>query len=280
MPHKPGDVVRIYDDPLTEQKFEAEAKLVEKMLEEPEREYWLVEFTKGHERHPRWIKKYGSEKGAHTYYFLMNEGLPTEERLTVDADSEPEAVIKARDEFTRRRGVYHKTARITRRNPDGERASGFHGAWMELQQKELDLEAEIAETKDPEKLKRLQEELADVRGRQTQELQQRELEVEEAAKESMHLYRMRAQKGTYMSALEATTLICTAYDQFIGEEEKGIRAYEDLLRTIQEALNSLSPDQQATRDILDISRTRINRILAEERMHLDVLRMLKQSLCP
>jgi hypothetical protein len=83
-----------------------------------------------------------------------------------------------------------------------------------------------------------------------------------------------------MSALEATMLICTAYDQFIGEEEKGIRAYEDLLRTIQEALNSLSPDQQATRDILDISRTRINRILAEERMHLDVLRMLKQSLCP
>jgi len=66
---KAGDVVRIYEDPLTEKKLEGEAKLIEKISDDGEREYWLVEFTRGHERHPRWIKKetehYISLKGGH-----------------------------------------------------------------------------------------------------------------------------------------------------------------------------------------------------------------------
>jgi len=56
---KAGDVVRIYEDPLTEKRLEGEAKLIEKVSQDidTEREYWLVEFTRGHERHARWIKK-------------------------------------------------------------------------------------------------------------------------------------------------------------------------------------------------------------------------------
>ena len=54
---KVGDVVRIYEDPLTEKTLEGEAKLIELLSEDTDREYWLVEFTRGHERHPRWIKK-------------------------------------------------------------------------------------------------------------------------------------------------------------------------------------------------------------------------------
>lgn len=64
MPHKIGDVVRIYDDPLTEKKFEAEAKLINMILEDDDREYWLVEFTPDHERHPRWIKKKSEHEKA------------------------------------------------------------------------------------------------------------------------------------------------------------------------------------------------------------------------
>jgi len=63
-------------------------------------------------------KKEGSSS-MHTYHFLFDEGLPTEEKIKVEAETEPEAAIKARDEFFKRRNVYHKTARITRRNPEG-----------------------------------------------------------------------------------------------------------------------------------------------------------------
>jgi len=59
--------------------------------------------------------EYSQVGGKYTYYFLFDEGLPTEERITVEAGSDPEAAIKARDEFYKRRGVYHTRARITRR---------------------------------------------------------------------------------------------------------------------------------------------------------------------
>jgi rubrerythrin len=54
---KPGETVKIYEDPWTQKKLEGEAKLIERLQEESDREYWLVEFTDSHERHPRWIKK-------------------------------------------------------------------------------------------------------------------------------------------------------------------------------------------------------------------------------
>ena len=63
MPYKVGDVVKIYEDPLTEKKLEGEAKLIQQLSEDVEREFWLVEMTRGHERHPRWITK----KGEHHY---------------------------------------------------------------------------------------------------------------------------------------------------------------------------------------------------------------------
>ena len=57
MPYKVGDIVKIYEDPLTEKKLEGEAKLIQQLSEDVDREFWLVEMTRGHERHPRWIKK-------------------------------------------------------------------------------------------------------------------------------------------------------------------------------------------------------------------------------
>ena len=54
---KPGETVKIYEDPWTQKKLEGEAKLIELLQQDSDREYWLVEFTRGHERHPRWIKK-------------------------------------------------------------------------------------------------------------------------------------------------------------------------------------------------------------------------------
>jgi rubrerythrin len=62
MPRKVGDVVRIYEDVFTEKKLEGEAKLTELISEDEEREFWLVEFTRSHERHPRWIKKSESKE--------------------------------------------------------------------------------------------------------------------------------------------------------------------------------------------------------------------------
>lgn len=57
MPHKDGDIVKIFEDPLTEQRLEGEAKLISKVREDNDREYWVVEFTRDHSRCPRWIKK-------------------------------------------------------------------------------------------------------------------------------------------------------------------------------------------------------------------------------
>ena len=55
----------------------------------------------------------------HTYYFVMDENLPTEEHIKVDAANDMEAAILARDVFTMRRGRYHITSRITSKHSDG-----------------------------------------------------------------------------------------------------------------------------------------------------------------
>jgi len=58
MARKPGDIVTIYEDPWTEKTPEGEAKLIEQIVDEDEREQWLVEFTSDHAKHTRWIKKH------------------------------------------------------------------------------------------------------------------------------------------------------------------------------------------------------------------------------
>ncbi len=63
---KAGDIVKIYEDLQTEKRLEGEAKLIEKLQEDSDREYWLVEFTSGPSkalgktRSVRWIKKHHS----------------------------------------------------------------------------------------------------------------------------------------------------------------------------------------------------------------------------
>jgi hypothetical protein len=61
----------------------------------------------------------GDPPETHTYYFLMDEGLPTEEKIKVTATNDLEAGIQARDEFTKRRGKYHTTSRMTSKHSNG-----------------------------------------------------------------------------------------------------------------------------------------------------------------
>ena len=50
-----GDIVTIYEDPLSCQKPEGEAKLVELLIDDKEMQYWKVESLGEYYR--RWIKK-------------------------------------------------------------------------------------------------------------------------------------------------------------------------------------------------------------------------------
>lgn len=59
---RPGDVVTIYKDPLTETKREGEAKLVRKISERSfaqgqVEEQWLVRFKGERSTYQRWIKR-------------------------------------------------------------------------------------------------------------------------------------------------------------------------------------------------------------------------------
>jgi hypothetical protein len=58
-------------------------------------------------------------EAVHTYTFVMDEGLPTEEHIEVEAASDLEAGILARDVFTMRRGRYHVTSKIVSKHSDG-----------------------------------------------------------------------------------------------------------------------------------------------------------------
>jgi len=52
-----GDIVTIYEDPLTCTKVEGKARLLEFLQEDEDRQYWRVEFVKDREQANRWIKK-------------------------------------------------------------------------------------------------------------------------------------------------------------------------------------------------------------------------------
>lgn len=52
---KPGDIVTIYEDLMTQKEVEGDAKLIERIQEHDDREYWLVEFVRDHRRTLRWI---------------------------------------------------------------------------------------------------------------------------------------------------------------------------------------------------------------------------------
>ena len=56
---KRGQVVTIYEDPVTENKVEGHAKLIKPIrVSDPELEYWEVEFPDDYNRRTyRWIKR-------------------------------------------------------------------------------------------------------------------------------------------------------------------------------------------------------------------------------
>jgi hypothetical protein len=53
---KKGDIVQIFQDPITREDFEGEAELLEKHTEDFEQEFWKVKFNDGDIRQ-RWIHK-------------------------------------------------------------------------------------------------------------------------------------------------------------------------------------------------------------------------------
>jgi len=52
---KKGDVVTIYDDPITKQKPEGQARLLKKLHDNPGQEYWQVKLIKYNAVVERWI---------------------------------------------------------------------------------------------------------------------------------------------------------------------------------------------------------------------------------
>jgi len=52
-----GDIVTIYEDPLTCSKVEGKARLLELLKDDEQLQYWRVEFLRDHEQANRWIKK-------------------------------------------------------------------------------------------------------------------------------------------------------------------------------------------------------------------------------
>lgn len=59
------------------------------------------------------------------FTFLLDEGMPTEDVISVDAANEFEAAIKARDEFTKRHKTYHKTSKIVDRQVAIDQSFGY-----------------------------------------------------------------------------------------------------------------------------------------------------------
>ena len=59
-PNKVGQIVTIYEDPLTELKPEGKAVLLEKTeMETEDAEYWIVSFEGKSDVFYRWVKKRG-----------------------------------------------------------------------------------------------------------------------------------------------------------------------------------------------------------------------------
>lgn len=53
---KPGDIVMIYEDPITQQKEEGRAKLIKQLFDSGDGQpYWLVEFLEDNYRCQRFI---------------------------------------------------------------------------------------------------------------------------------------------------------------------------------------------------------------------------------
>lgn len=152
---KPGETVKIYEDPWTQKKLEGEAKLIERLQEESDREYWLVEFTDSHERHPRWIKKKTSTS-------------PTEDKGDV----------------------------------------------------------------------------------------------------------------TYPWKLPFRANLCDRLEHFLMDEEKGISDYLGYIILINEGLKSLKPQDEINRYVVQDLLVTVNRIVEEERSHVEMLKRIKERLCP
>lgn len=55
MNHKKGEILMIYEDPLTQTKEEGWAKLLRKIMEHDRSEYWRVEFLDDDSVAYRWV---------------------------------------------------------------------------------------------------------------------------------------------------------------------------------------------------------------------------------
>jgi hypothetical protein len=78
---KPGDVVTVYEDPWTEKRPEGEAKLIEKVGDDGEREQWLVKFVFDQSRHPRWIKKGQGDRTPPPSWESLSEAIVREAEI-------------------------------------------------------------------------------------------------------------------------------------------------------------------------------------------------------
>jgi len=206
---KPGETVKIYEDPWTQKKLEGEAKLIERLQQDSDREYWLVEFTDSHERHPRWIKK------------------KTEYERTSAQEKETARVNYARA----------LASKVCIGLPAGETRNKclreeFHKAYTMLLQRKEDHHSP--------------EDKGDV---------------------------------TYPWKLPLQENLCERLEQFIMDEEKGISDYLGYINLMNEAFRHPEP-AKVPEDLLRQLLVAVNRIVEEERSHVEMLKRIKERLCP
>jgi len=54
---KIGDIIQIYENPLSETNPEGRARLLELLIDDQSMQYWRVEFVEDGEQANRWIRK-------------------------------------------------------------------------------------------------------------------------------------------------------------------------------------------------------------------------------
>jgi hypothetical protein len=206
MPYNVGDIVKVYEDPLSQKHLEGEAELVEMINEDDERECWVVQFKGDRERHVRWIKK----KPEHKYP-------PSRIRPIVKADWDT-LPKEAREEQLKLRGLSAEFATLV-----------------------------FDELPEP-------------------------IEVELVYPERIEKARLGLEKQHHSDGSKAERRpLCQKLQYFIDEEEKGIGEYEDFIAFMVQQL-----EPPARSGVLQM----LNRIIEEQRNHVQILKRIQETLCP
>ena len=254
---QPGQVVKIYEDPLTEKKLEGEAKLIELLHQDSDREYWLVEFTRGHERHPRWIKK------------TKDEGERPEliKRLRNAVSKLPAFRVKWADidkmSISELRGALQEIEKQVA--PEGAPASEKLEVWWHDQAGTLVKTDEVETVAVIDPYMRFGQNRLNIRVYDWDVADRKR--VGSLPHEIVLTLKRKGTHEHHHSNGSKPETLCDKLQYFIDEEEKSIAEYEELWKEIGRL-----GQKGYTAGII--------RIVEEERSHRDTLKRIKEVMCP